>query len=144
MPVPRRRAVWRKHFAGGRLHGACPSPSRQGVCLREGSKRPGLRLRGVALPHFQYAHILLAPGGVIAVLDSGEYFPVTINKSLSIINDGAGTSLVRAAFGQAAITITAAADDKVLLRALTADGGGRGSNGLRFNAGFRLCVSNCV
>ncbi|HET6376028.1 MAG TPA: hypothetical protein VFF88_08250, partial [Methylocella sp.] len=37
---------------------------------------------------FQYAQNILAPGGVIAVLDSADYFPVTVNKSLSIINDG--------------------------------------------------------
>ncbi|HET6378061.1 MAG TPA: right-handed parallel beta-helix repeat-containing protein, partial [Methylocella sp.] len=126
----------------------CTSPA-QALLARvfvsgKGANAPGCGAEASPCRTFQYAQNILAPGGVIAVLDSGDYFPVTINKSLSIVNDGAGTALVRAASGQAAITINAAAGDKVLLRGLTVEGGGRGTYGLRFVSGFRLSVSNCV
>jgi hypothetical protein len=110
----------------------------------KGNNAPGCGAEASPCRTFQYAQNILAPGGVIAVLDSADYFPVTINKSLSIVNDGAGTALIRAASGQAAITINAAPGDKVLLRGLTVDGEGRGAIGLRFNSGYRLSVSNCV
>lgn len=128
--------------------GVCTAPA-QALLARvfvsgKGANAPGCGAETSPCRTFQYAQNILAPGGVIAVLDSADYFPVTVNKSLSIVNDDAGTALIRAASGQIAITINAAAGDKVLLRGLTADGGGRGATGLRFNAGFRLSVSNCV
>ncbi len=46
-------------------------------------------------------------GGEIDVLDPGGYDPVTINKAISIINDGVGTVGVRALPGADAITIPA-------------------------------------
>jgi parallel beta helix pectate lyase-like protein len=83
-------------------------------------------------------------GGEIDVLDPGGYDPVTINKAISIINNGVGTVGVRALPGADAITINAGASDQITLRGLTIQGAGTGASGIVFNTGASLTVQNCV
>src|SRR5579885_1929754 len=93
---------------------------------------------------FQYVHDnIIAAGGEIDVLDPAGYGAVTINKALSIVNDGVGTAGVQAASGNA-ITINAGASDTVTLRGLNIDGLGTGLNGIVFNSGGGLTIVNCV
>jgi hypothetical protein len=73
---------------------------------------------------FALALTQTAAGGEIDVLDPAGYGAVTINKSISIVNDGVGVAAIGASSGNA-ITITAGASDSVHLRGLTIEGKGR-------------------
>ena len=88
----------------------------------------------------------VAPGGEISVLDSGEFGarPVTITRSLSIINENREAA-VMAAPGNAGITINAGPSDTIVLRGLVIDGNlGQGTNGIVFNTGAVLIVDKTV
>jgi hypothetical protein len=95
---------------------------------------------------FAFALTQTAAGGEIDVLDPAGYGPVTITKSISIVNDGVGTAGIRAESGNA-ITINAGAGDSVHLRGLTLRGlipiGGGGAAGIVFNTGGNLAIENC-
>jgi hypothetical protein len=83
-------------------------------------------------------------GGEIAVLDTAGYGTVTINKSVSIVNqDGveAGVTTTSAVDG---ITVNVGVSDVVNLRGLTLVGGGVGTNGITFNNLGALNIQNCV
>jgi hypothetical protein len=85
-------------------------------------------------------------GGEISVLDPGGFGAVTITKSISITNDGAGEASILAP-GTNAIIVNAAASDVINLRGLIIDGGqlaAAGLNGIRFIAGKALHIQNCV
>lgn len=71
---------------------------------------------------FQHAHGLVTAGGEIVVMDSGDYGPVRITKSLSIVNDSGGVAGVTRTTAGAAIEVVAGAGAKVVLRGLTVEG----------------------
>src|ERR1039457_3714481 len=83
-------------------------------------------------------------GGEIDVLDPAGYGALTINKAISIVNDGVGTAGVIVPSGGIGITISAGTNDAVSLRGLSVEGGGVGATGIKFNAGKSLTVENCV
>jgi hypothetical protein len=94
---------------------------------------------------FQSAHDKTLANGEITVLDPGGYGGVTINKTISIINDGVGEAGTLVSGGFTGITINAGANDTVSLRGLTIKGIGFGSgNGIVFNSGKFLTIENCV
>jgi len=81
-------------------------------------------------------------GGDIDVLDSGDFGPVTINKSISLVSPGVlGGIQVSAG---TAITVSAGASDRVVVRGLTIDGLGTGANGISFTSGGYLYVEECT
>ena len=82
-------------------------------------------------------------GGEIDVLDTAGYGPVTINKAINIINDGAVASVLVPS-GGIGITINAGPNDAVSLRGLTIEGAGVGSVGIQFNTGKSLTIQNSV
>jgi hypothetical protein len=90
---------------------------------------------------FAYALTQTASAGEIIVLSSGGYGTVTITQAVSIINTS-NFAGVTVASGNG-ITINAGANDSVVLRGLTIDGGGAGSNGIVFNSGGKLTVDQC-
>ncbi|WP_036283068.1 hypothetical protein [Methylocystis sp. ATCC 49242] len=93
---------------------------------------------------FQYAHdSAVTPGGMIAVMDSGDYGPVRITKSVSIVNNGAGVAAIGPNAQLSSIEVAAGADGKVVLRGLTVDGGKTGFLGLRIVSARALDVSKC-
>ena len=92
---------------------------------------------------FQAAHDAVQAGGEIDVLNTGGYGPVSINKSISIVNPGGVVASI-ANTGQIAISINAGQSDVISLRGLTLDGGGVGSMGIWFFAGGRLEIADCV
>jgi hypothetical protein len=94
---------------------------------------------------FQVAHDKTNADGEITVLDPGGYGAVTINKTISIINDGVGEAGVLVSGGAVGITINAAQYDKINLRGLTVKGiGFGGGNGIDFNSGGMLTIENCA
>ncbi|WP_424362110.1 hypothetical protein [Methylocystis parvus] len=92
---------------------------------------------------FQYAldNVVVA-GGTIAVRDAGGYGPLTISKSIAIINQSAGIGGI---FGppDAAILIQAGASDVVLIKGLTLEGSGTGETGIRARSVGKLVIANC-
>jgi len=95
---------------------------------------------------FQVAHDNTSDQGEVMVLDAGGYGALTITKSISIANDGAGEASMLVSGGGAGITVNASnATGYVNLRGITIQGvSGGTSTGLRFNSGVALTVSNCV
>jgi hypothetical protein len=93
----------------------------------------------------QYVHDnIIGDGGEIDILDPAGYGAITITKSVSIVNDGAGTAGVQATSG-AAITINAVFNGVIYLHGLNIDGVLReGQNGIVFNSGGTLTISNCT
>jgi hypothetical protein len=90
---------------------------------------------------FAYALTQTSSNGEIIVLGSGGYGAVTIDQSVSIINTS-NFAGVTVASGNG-ITINAGVNDSVVLRGLTVDGGGTGSNGIVFNSGGTLTINQC-
>ena len=95
---------------------------------------------------FQRAHDQTLDQGEMTVLDPGGYGPVTITKSISIVNDGVGEASIQVSGGGTGITVNAGnGGGFVNLRGITIQGVGfGGGTGLRFNTGFTLTMENCV
>ncbi|MEA2987535.1 MAG: hypothetical protein QOG83_246 [Alphaproteobacteria bacterium] len=93
---------------------------------------------------FQTAHNRTVAGGAISVLDPAGYGPVTISKSIGIVNDGVGAAGILVPAGVAGITIDAAAGDRINIRGLVIEGAGVGGAGIVFHTGQELSIQNCV
>jgi hypothetical protein len=92
---------------------------------------------------FQYAHDnIVIVGGSIYVMDPANYGQVVISKSISLINDGSGTATIFAPTGNA-IAVSSGAND-VLIKGLTLDGAGSGTNGVAFTSSGSLTVAGCI
>jgi hypothetical protein len=100
----------------------------------------------LAAPCRTFAAALSAtnPSGEIDVLDPAGYGALTINKAISIVNDGVGTAGVIVPSGGTGIIITAGTNDAVSLRGLSIEGAGVGATGIRFTIGKSLTIENCV
>jgi hypothetical protein len=93
---------------------------------------------------FQYAHNQTNAGGEITILDPAGYGAVTINKAISIVNDGIGEAGVTVATAVDAITISAPSGTTVSLQGLTLVGGVVGVNGITVTNGGTVNIQNCV
>jgi hypothetical protein len=95
---------------------------------------------------FQYAHDnIVFAGGEIRVFDSAGYSPIVIRNAISIVNDSAGLAGISgSAPGTTPVTIQAGANDQVLLKGLTLDGAGNGTNGIKIVSVGSLTIANCV
>jgi hypothetical protein len=85
-----------------------------------------------------------AAGGEIDVLDPGGFGAVTITKAITIAAEGSGEGGIVVG-GTNAISVSAGANDIVILRGLQLDGGPPGSNslnGVRFLTGSVLEIQN--
>ncbi|MEA2989846.1 MAG: hypothetical protein QOG83_2557 [Alphaproteobacteria bacterium] len=101
-------------------------------------------LRAAPCRTFAAALAATSPGGEIDVLDPAGYGVLTIDKAISIVNDGVGTSSILVPAGAAGIIINAPAGDAVHLRGLTIESAGNGLTGIRFNTGASLTIEDCV
>lgn len=111
----------------------------------KGADRAGCGTTTAPCRSFQYAHdAAVTAGGMIAVMDSGDYGPVKITKSVSIINNGAGVAAISAASARTAIEIDIPSSGRVVLRGLTVDGGKTQDWGLRVPNAATLEISKCV
>ena len=90
----------------------------------------------------QRAYFNTNAAGEINILDGAGYGSLDITKPISIVNDGAGVAGVLASAGSPGINISTGANDTVILRGLTIEGAGVGSNGIRFTNGGSLTISN--
>jgi hypothetical protein len=93
---------------------------------------------------FQQAINVVAGGGEVTAIDSAGFGPINITKAVTITSpDGVEAGIVPAA-GSNAIEINAGSSDTVMLRGLTLDGAGAGSDGIVFHSGAALEIVNCV
>jgi len=84
-------------------------------------------------------------GGEIAVIDPGDFGPVTITKAVSISYDADSTAGATPLSGTSGIVVSAGANDPINLRGLTFDGvNASGTSGVVFSSGARLHIENCV
>jgi hypothetical protein len=81
-----------------------------------------------------------ATGGEISALDPGGFGAVTITKAITISGDGTLAGIL-AALTQG-IVVNAPAGSTVIIRNVSIDGVGTGTNGIRFLAGGELHVEN--
>ena len=89
---------------------------------------------------FAGALVKTAPGGEINAIDAGEFGTVIISQSVTI--DGGGTMSTIALPGSTGVFVSAGAQDVVVLRNLTLNGGSFGVNGIQFLSGAALYVDN--
>jgi hypothetical protein len=94
--------------------------------------------------HFAAAYAVTAQNGEIFVLDPANYGSLTITHAVSI--EGHGWASIAPPNNGNAITINAGSGDSISIRGVSIDGtGAAGStNGIVFNAGNNLTVTDCV
>ena len=94
---------------------------------------------------FQQAVNVVDAGGEVTAIDSAGFGPISISKAVTITSpDGVEAGIVPTAGGDA-IDINAGATDAIVLRGLTLNGAGvAASNGIVFNSGAALTVTNCL
>ncbi|MCM3871768.1 MAG: right-handed parallel beta-helix repeat-containing protein [Pyrinomonadaceae bacterium] len=84
-----------------------------------------------------------AAKGEISVLDPGGFGTLTITKSITVNGDGTLAGILAA--GTVGIIVNALpATDIVYLRNITINGGGTGTNGIRYLAAKELHIENCA
>lgn len=92
--------------------------------------------------HFQAAVTATAAQGEVIALDPGNYGSFTISQAISI--EGQGWSYIAPAGTGNAITINAGAFDTIKIHGVSLNGFGGNANGIVFNTGFKLIVTDCV
>jgi hypothetical protein len=93
---------------------------------------------------FQQAVNVVDAAGEVTAIDSAGFGPINITKAVTITSpDGVEAGIVPNPGGDA-IDINAGLSDSVVLRGLTLNGSGVGTNGIVFNSGGSLTVTNCV
>src|SRR5216683_4582768 len=93
--------------------------------------------------HFSAAVAATAAGGEVDALDPGAYGSFTILHAITI--EGQGWSYVASPSNGNAITINAGASDNIKIHGVSLNGvGTTSSNGIVFNAGASLTVTDCV
>jgi Right handed beta helix region len=81
------------------------------------------------------------PYGEIVAVDSGDYAPVTITKSVTMKAAPGVDATILAPWE--AITVTIGTYDSVVISGLTLNGLNMGSNGIRLTGGGELSIENC-
>ena len=93
---------------------------------------------------FQQAVNVVDAGGEVTAIDSAGFGPTNITKAVTITSpDGVEAGIVPAAGGDA-IDVNAGSSDAIVLRGLTLNGSGVAFNGIVFNSGGSLTVTNCT
>jgi hypothetical protein len=90
---------------------------------------------------FAVAYTKIAPNGIIAALDPGKYGPLNIIGPVTV--NGNGWAAITGPAGANAFTISAGPNDNVILTGIEIDGAGIAAEGVDFEAGGSLVVTNC-
>jgi hypothetical protein len=90
---------------------------------------------------FAQAYTKIGANGIIAALDPGKYGPLTITGPVTI--NGNGWAAITAPANNAGITINVSSGN-VILNGLEIDGAGAAYNGVVFNSGSSLTITNCT
>jgi hypothetical protein len=90
---------------------------------------------------FAAAYNAVAADGIIAALDPGKYGPLAITMPVTV--NGNGWAAITATAQGDGITIDAGTGN-VILTGLEVDGADAAINGIVFNTGTSLTVSNCI
>jgi hypothetical protein len=90
---------------------------------------------------FAHAYTLTQSKGIIAALNPGKYGPLTITYPVTV--NGNGWAAITGTAQGNGITINAGSGN-VILTGLEVDGAGAAYNGVVFNSGSSLTVSNCI
>jgi hypothetical protein len=95
---------------------------------------------------FQQAVNVVDAGGEVTAIDSAGFGPILIHKSVTVTSpDGVEAGIVPEGFSNSyAIYVQAGATDEIVLRGLTLNGSGVGANGIIFNSGGSLTITNCI
>jgi len=83
-----------------------------------------------------------AANGEINCIDPGGFGSLTITKAISIFCESVEAGVLVA--GTNGITVSAGANDVVILRGLEIEGAGSGLSGIKFNSGAALHVEKCI
>jgi hypothetical protein len=90
---------------------------------------------------FAIAYAAVAANGIVTALDPGKYGPVTITGPVTI--NGNGWAAVTGPASSDAIVVNAVSGNVALI-GLEIDGAGTANNGIVFNSGDALEVTNCI
>lgn len=90
-----------------------------------------------------YALTQTQAGGVITIIDSGEFAPASILKAITIQAAPGVKAVINTASGNA-LTVAAATTDFVLLRGLTLEGQGTANFGIQSTAAGGVQIDNCL
>ena len=90
-----------------------------------------------------YALTQTQAGGVISIIDSGEFASASILKAITIQAAPGVKAVINPASGNA-LTIAAATTDFVILRGLTLEGQGTANFGIQSTAAGGVQIENCV
>lgn len=91
------------------------------------------------------AHSLVAAGGRVLIIDSGDYAEITITKSVSIEAAPGVTAVVKNPAIANAITVNAGSADKVFLQGLHIKGSsGTNLRGVIYLSAAVVSLSNCI
>jgi hypothetical protein len=99
---------------------------------------------GAPCRNFQQAVNVVDAGGEVTAIDSAGFGPILITKAVTITSPNGVEAGIVANAGADAIDITAGSTDAVVLRGLTLNGSGIGTNGIVFNSGGTLHVRDNV
>ncbi len=124
---------------------AAPAQAQNGTLTRSFVSSAGVDSNPctIAQPCATFAHAYTAIGanGIIAALDPGKYGPITITGPVTV--NGNGWAAITGPASGTAITINAVSGN-VILTGLEIDGAGAAYNGIVFNSGSSLTVTNCI
>jgi hypothetical protein len=90
---------------------------------------------------FAQAYTAIGANGIVAALDPGKYGPLTITGPVTI--NGNGWATITGPASGNGITVNAGSGS-VTLTGLELDGAGAAYNGIVFNTGSSLTISNCI
>jgi hypothetical protein len=92
---------------------------------------------------FAHAYTVIAASGIIAALDPGKYGPLNIVGPVTV--NGNGWAAITGTANGSGITVNiSGGTGNVILTGLEVDGAGAGYNGIVFESGASLTISDCI
>jgi hypothetical protein len=122
-----------------------PAQAQNGSLTRSFVSSAGVDTNGCSITApcatFARAYTVIAANGIIAALDPGKYGPLSIVGPVTV--NGNGFAAITGLAGSYGINV-AAVTGNVILTGLEVDGAGAAYNGIVFQSGTSLTISNCI